>query len=269
MRSVHLGSLFYQVTRLLLYAVLLLPIGVFLLHAFSERWFYPAVLPADWTFAPFLRQWNNPRTQEAIWTSTQVALLTSLLSLLVGYPAARVLGLRRFRGKALVYLILFLPTVIPPIATGIGLNILFLRLGLSGSVLGVTLVHVIPVLPYVVFTLAGVFARYDIQYEQQARVLGAGHWRIFWNITLPLVFPGLVVAVLFAFLISWSEYLLTLLIGGGRVITLPILLFSLISGGNPASISALALLFVALPVLAIITVSRYLGLEERLRLANR
>jgi putative spermidine/putrescine transport system permease protein len=170
-----------------------------------------------------------------------------------------VLGLHRFPGKSLVYLLLFLPTVVPPIATGIGLNILFLQLGLAGTTLGVALVHLIPVLPYAVFTLAGVFSRYDPNFEQQALVLGAGRWRIFWTITLPMLLPGIIVATLFAFLISWSQYLLTLLIGGGRVITLPILLFSTVSGGNPTTIAVQALLFVALPILGIIAVSRYLG----------
>jgi putative spermidine/putrescine transport system permease protein len=71
--------------------------------------------------------------------------------------------------------------------------------------------------------------------------------------------PSLVVATLFAFLISWSQYLLTLLIGGGQVITLPILLFSAASGGNPAIIATLSLLFVAPPVLVIAFTARSLS----------
>jgi putative spermidine/putrescine transport system permease protein len=78
--------------------------------------------------------------------------------------------------------------------------------------------------------------------------------------------PSLVVAVLFAFLISWSQYLLTLLIGGGQIITLPILLFSTASGGNPSSIAALSLLFIAPPVLIIAVTAQSLnqhGVEIR------
>lgn len=249
--------------RLLLYLLLLSPVAIFVLHGFSVRWFYPQVLPTNWTLEPFLRQLTSPQTRNALGVSVQVALLVSVLSLGVGYPAARTLGLREFRGKSLVYLLLFLPTVVPPVATGIGLNILFLQLGLAGTVWGVALVHLIPVLPYVVFTLAGVFSRYDPNFEYQALVLGASRGRIFWSVTLPMILPGLVVATLFAFLISWSQYLLTLLIGGGRVITLPILLFSTVSGGNPTTIAVLALLFVVLPGLAVIATSRYLGTERR------
>lgn len=240
-------------------ALLFAPIGVFVIYGLSTRYFYPELLPRSWTLDPLLRQLRNPRTLEALLRSTEIALLVSGLSLLVGYPAARTLGMRSFRGKNLVYVLLFLPTVVPPVATGIGLNILFLRLDLAGTRLGVALVHLIPVLPYVVFTLAGVFARYDPHYEYQARVLGARGVRLFWSVTLPLILPGIVVATLFAFLISWSQYLLTLLIGGGRVITLPILLFSTVAGGNPATISALALLFVAPLLLALALSARYLA----------
>jgi putative spermidine/putrescine transport system permease protein len=90
------------------------------------------------------------------------------------------------------------------------------------------------------------------------KVLGASRLRIFFTVTLRLVFPGLIVAGLFAFLISWSQYLLTLLIGGGQVLTLPLLLFSAVSGGNPTTIAALSLLFVAPPVLVIAATAQYL-----------
>lgn len=249
---------FATVARFVLYFLFLAPIAIFLLHAFSMRWFYPHVLPQEWTIEPFMRQVSNPKTQQALWKSTQVALLVSGLSLLVGYPAARTLGLHAIRGKSVFMLLLFLPTVVPPVATGIGLNILFLKIGLAGTILGVVLVHLIPVLPYTVFALSSIFARYDPNYEYQALVLGAGRLRIFLTITLPMVLPGVMVATLFAFLISWSEYLLTLLIGSGQIITLPVLLFSTVAGGNPTSISVLSLLFVAPPIVFIVLTARYL-----------
>jgi len=108
-------------------------------------------------------------------------------------------------------------------------------------------------------TLSSVFARYDENYEFQALALGASPVRTFFIVTLPLVAPGVTVAFLFAFLISWSQYLLTLLIGSGQIITLPILLFSAASGGNPISIATLSLLFVTPPVLVIAMTTRYLN----------
>jgi putative spermidine/putrescine transport system permease protein len=137
--------------------------------------------------------------------------------------------------------------------------VLFLRLGLAGSVAGVVLSHLVPVLPYAIFALHGVFARYDEGYELQARTLGASPAQVWLRVALPLLGPGLAVAALFAFLVSWSQYVLTLLIGGGRVITLPVLLFAAVSGGNPTSIAGLALLFAAPPVIGIALAARALG----------
>lgn len=254
----HIPRTVARAGRVVLYLLFLAPLVVFPLHAFSVRWFYPQAFPTEWTIEPFVQQAINQRTLAAAGESARVALLVSSLSLLVGYPAARVLGMREFASKGVLLLLFFIPMVISPLAAGMGLNVLFLKLNLAGTVQGVVLVHLIPVLPYTIFALMGVFARYDSTYEQQALVLGAGKLRIFLTITLPLVLPGVVVAALFAFLVSWSEYLLTLLIGGGQVITLPILLFSTAAGGNPTTTAALALLFLVPPMVIIAASTRYL-----------
>jgi putative spermidine/putrescine transport system permease protein len=247
------------ILRFILYGVLIAPLILFCIYAFSEKWFFPAVLPTNWVIGPFLRIIGDSRIISGLAVSIGLALIVSFLSLLIGFPAARTIGLRTFHGKQLAWLIFFLPTVVPPLAVGMGLNILFLRLGLAGTIFGVILSHLVPTLPYTIFTLSGVFSRYDENYENQALVLGSNRLRIFFTITLRLVFPGLVVAGLFAFLISWSQYLLTLLIGGGKVLTLPMLLFSTVSGGNPTSIAILSLLFVMPPILVIAVTARFLG----------
>ena len=177
-------------------------------------------------------------------------------------PAARALGIYRFRGKRLLEFLMFVPTMVPPLTVGMGLNINFLRVGLAGTWLGVLLVHLVPVTPYVVLTLSGVFANYDPAYEEQARTLGARPLAVFRLITLPAIWPGLVAAGLFAFLISWSQYILTLLIGGGRIIAMPVLLFSSVPGGDNANIAAQALLFVGPAMLVLLLTSRYLSGEN-------
>ena len=251
-----LGRLAGGLPRLALYTLLAAPLGVFILYAFSQGWFFPAPFPETWTTSAFERVLVDPRTLTSLRDSLIIAAAVSLLSLVIGFPAARALGLRQFRGRQAAWLLLYLPTVVPPLAIGMGLNILFLQIGLAGSLHGIVLAHLVPTLPYVTFTLAGAFARYDEAYEFQAWVLGA--WRTLFTVTLPMMAPSLAVAALFAFLISWSQYLLTLLIGSGRVITLPVLLFSAASGGNPVTIAVLALVFLAPPALIIVATTRHL-----------
>lgn len=252
-RSVTLLSRFF------LYLLLIAPLLLFAAYAFSTRWFFPQPLPTEWTTTTFGRVTSDMRTFSGIAQGLLIAVMASGLSLILGFPAARVLGLRKFRGRQLVWLLFFVPTIIPPLAVGMGLNILFLRMGLAGSIAGVVMAHLVPTLPYTIFTLSSAFARFDENYEFQALALGASPSQVFRKITLRMMTPSLVVAALFAFLISWSQYLLTFLIGGGQVITLPILLFSAATGGNPSTIAGLSLLFITPPVLVIALTARQLN----------
>jgi putative spermidine/putrescine transport system permease protein len=271
--------------------LLVLPVIAFLINAFAFRWFYPQLVPAEWslqawerlglipragerTFSGYIDLWASvPDVVSALWLSLAIGGTVTGLSVLIGLPAARALGLYRFRGKRIVEFMIITPTIVPPIAFSLGLNINFIRwdlalqdmgvpIDLAGSVIGVSIVHLVPVMPYVVLTLSGVFANYNPDYEAQARSLGARPLRIFWDVTLPAILPGLFVAALFAFLVSWSQYLLTFLIGQGRVVTLPILLFSAAGTGNNAMIAALSLVFIAPAILILVFTSRYLSGES-------
>ncbi len=231
----------------------------FALNAFSFRWFFPQLLPATWSVDAWRRlfSWRSPVPQ-ILFNSIVLAAGVTLISLVVGLPAARAIGLHRFRGRRIMEFVVLSPAMVPPLAVAMGLTVIFLRVGLAGTLFGVGLVHLVPVLPYVVLTLAGVFANYTMAFEDQARTLGAGPVRVFLRISLPALLPGIVVAGLFAFLISWSQYILTMLIGEGRVITLPVLLFSVIPGGDNAAIAVQSLLFVAPSLLMLAVTSRFL-----------
>jgi putative spermidine/putrescine transport system permease protein len=191
--------------------------------------------------------------------SLTVALFTALISLAVGAPAGRVLGLYAFRGKDLISVMLTIPIIVPPLSVAMGLHLWFLRLGLTETFAGVVAVHLTFCLPYSVFVMWGVFSNYNKEFEEQARSLGASGFQVVFRVMLPLVFPGLVVAGLFSFLLSWSQYLSTLIIGGGEVTTLPILLFALMGSGDRPVAASVSLVFVAPALLALLLSARYLG----------
>jgi putative spermidine/putrescine transport system permease protein len=237
----------------------LLPFVPLLLWSVSFSWRFPNLVPAEFS----LRSWRYLATPasklgEALVWSLLVAVTVTILSIIIGIPAGRALGLYRFKGKTAMEFLILAPVIMPGIAVIMGIHVLFIRYGLADTPLGVILVHLIPTTPYVVTVLAGVFANYDPDYEEQARVLGANAWRTFVRVTLPLIFPGVAVAGLFGFLISWNQYVLTLIIGGGRVITLPLLLFSFARSGDNAIAAALALVFLGPAILMIILATRYL-----------
>lgn len=234
---------------------MMLPILPLLVWSFAHGWRFPDLLPSE----PSLQAWRialsgTAGVLQSFALTTVIALATTALAVCIGLPAGRALGQYRFRGRGLVLLLLVAPAILPGIALVFGLHGLFLRLGLAGTVGGVILAHLVPVLPYTVLVLAAIFARLDPSLEAQARSLGAGPRQVLIHVTLPTILPGLMVAALFAFLVSWSQYLLTLAIGGGRVQTLPLLLFSTASAGRNDVTSAIALLYI-LPGLTILLVT--------------
>ena len=236
---------------------LVLPFLPLLIWSVAHGWRFPDLLPQTWSGAA----WGYALSPvsgvlQSFANTTLIAAATTLLAAVIGIPAGRALGLYRFRGRGLVTLLLLAPALLPGLAVVFGLHGLFLRLGLTGTVPGVILAHLIPVLPYMTLIMAAVFARFDPAYEAQARSLGATPAQTFRSVTLPAILPGLLTGAFFAFLVSWSQYLLTLAIGGGRVQTLPLLLFSYASAGRNDITAAIALLYILPGLLVLIVTAR-------------
>ncbi|MEN9226749.1 MAG: ABC transporter permease subunit [Thermostichus sp. HHBFW_bins_43] len=253
-----IGGILPRAGVVMLAVLWFLPFGVLGLWAFTRAWFFPDGLPQEWSLAGW--QWVlNPGSQVgvAFGQSLQIALLTTLLALGVGIPAGRVLG--TYPVPAWLRLLLLLPVITSPLAVLMGMQAVLIRLRLEGTPVGVVLVHLIPAIPYMALVMGSVFARFDRGYEAQARSLGADPWQVWWQVTLPLIAPGVAIGAVFAFLISWNEFLLTFFIGGGRVLTLPMLLYSLLQGGNNTLVATVAILSMGPGWLALAGASVCLG----------
>jgi putative spermidine/putrescine transport system permease protein len=266
-RTADVDDLIHRIVSLiasvLVVGAILLPLIPILVWSFAYRWYFPELFPSAWS----LRAWiyvfsGTSQVGRGVIQSVVIASVTTGLSLAIGTPAGRALGLYPFRGKKLVQFLILAPSIVPGIAVVMGIHVLFIKLRLTGTLPGVILVHLIPTTPYVTMVMTSVFANYNPEYEEQARTLGATRWRVLLSVTLPAIFPGLLVGGMFAFIISWAQYILTLLIGSGQVVTLPVLLFSFAGSGNNATIAALCILFVAPTILILLLTSRYLTGEN-------
>lgn len=232
-----------------------------MLWSVSGRWFYPSILPQELS----LRAWSYisgtaaSQIMEGLVSSFSLASVTTILSLLIGIPAARALGLYQFRGKRLLALFLLMPLIVPPLSVSMGLHHWFLRLGLAETFAGLVLIHLTFCLPYTISVLWGVFSDYSVEFEEQARSLGANQFSVIHRVMIPMILPGINIAILFSFLVSWSQYLSSLIIGGGKILTLPILLFSLMDSGDRPVAAAVSLLFVAPALLILLLSSRSLS----------
>ena len=250
-----------NITAAALITSVVLPFAVLIMWSFSTRWFYPQLWPEQWGLRAWHYVFNTAGTQiiAGLVQSMLVALATAGISVVLGVPAGRALGLYDFKAKDTISVILMLPVIVPPLCVAMGLHLWFIRLELAETFIGVVLVHLTFCLPYSVFVMWGVFSNYNPDYENQARSLGANSRQIITQVMLPLTLPGIVVAGLFSFLLSWSQYLSTLIIGGGRVTTLPILLFALMGSGDRPVAAAVSLVFVAPAFVALLFSARYLG----------
>ena len=143
----------------------------------------------------------------------------------------------------------------PPLASAMGIHKLFLNYGITDQWIGVMLVHLIPSVPYAVLTIMSSFSKLDVDLESQARTLGATNSQVWLRITLPAIAPGIALAASLSFIISWSQYLLTLLTGGGRIVTLPIVLVGFEKSGDPAVAAGMALILMLPPVLLFFIIS--------------
>ena len=248
------------ITGAMLVTWLVLPLIPLAIWSFARSWFFPDLLPSAWS----TRAWDyalsdTSQVMDSLGVTIVISLGATALSVLAGVPAGRALGLYSFRGKQLVELMILAPTIVPGIAVVLGIHVIFITLGLTNTVAGVILVHLIPTLPYMVLVMAGIFSNFDPDIEDQARSLGASPLKTFWYITLPAIMPGVIVGALFAFLVSWSQYILTLLIGGGRVVTLPLLLFNFATSGRNDVTGAISMIYILPGIVILVLTARHLS----------
>jgi putative spermidine/putrescine transport system permease protein len=228
------------------------------LQSAARNWRFPLLFPAEFSG----RAWeylldSSSGILPALFNSLIIALTVTFISIALAIPAARAVALHDFRGKNFLFFLMLMPILSPSVATAIGGHAFFLRYGLTDSWFGVMLIHLIPTLPYCLLTLASSFARFEVDLETQARTLGASTWQVWRYITLPSLAPAIAVSAVFAFLISWSQYLTTLLIGGGKIMTLPLVLISFQRGTDEAVTAALTLVFLVPAVLFLLISARF------------
>ena len=142
---------------------------------------------------------------KAIITSVEVALVAIGLSFLIGLPAGYAMARYRFKGKNAINLTILLTRSIPLIVVAVPLVVVYMRVGLADTVLGVALAHTAMILPFVVLITSSIFSGISVEYEEAGMIFGLTHFQAFLRITLPLALPGLTASAIYAFIMSWNE----------------------------------------------------------------
>ena len=164
------------------------PLANLLLWAFAERWYFPGKLPQE-IGLKFWVQVFQPRGNavQSLITSVAIALLTVAFCLAVAVPAGYALARLKLPWRGFILMLFLLPQAIPNLPIYVNIARMFYEVGLNGTVFGVVLVHASHGLVLAVWIASAAFAAVDESLEQAARNLGAGPWRCFATITLPLL----------------------------------------------------------------------------------
>jgi putative spermidine/putrescine transport system permease protein len=233
--------------------ILITPLLTLIVWSFTNSWSWPNIIPKEYSLrgSEFLFTMDNLR---ALNTSIILSLIISFISVSISIPAGKAFGLYDFKGKKFFELLILAPIIVPTISVAMGIHIVFIQMGIANTILGVVLVNLLPCIPYAVRILSDVYEIVGDKLEMQAKVLGANSINTFIYITLPLIAPGIISAASMCFIISFGQYFLTFLIGGGSVITYPMLMFPYIQSGDRtiASLYSIVFLLVSLIVLIIV-----------------
>ncbi len=227
----------------------LLPVGMMLYRSFSGVWPWPSLVSNTWTLKHWIHVfYKNQSTYSAVWTSVQIGVCAIIINLIIGIPAADALARRSFKGKMLIEALLFAPIIVPPLIVLTGLHITFIRWNFTEHLLGVVLAHLIPTLPYMVRALKVSYEQIGFDMENQAKVLGATTMYRFRYIVFPQILPGIIAGSGLTLLISLSQYIITVLIGGGQIVTIPLLMVPYVSGGDQGIGAVYALIFATVAI---------------------
>ena len=236
---------------LLVLLYLLTPIFVVVLMSFND----PASR-ISYSFDGFtLNNWRQPCLPnglcESVVLSVEIALLATLFATLLGTLMAFALVRHRFRGRAGVNVMTFLPMASPEIVMGSSLLALFVSSGFAGA-LGfwtILVAHILFCLSFVVVTVKARLAGLDPRLEQAAMDLYANEAQTFRKVTFPLVFPGILAAALLSFSLSFDDFIITNL-NAGQEVTFPMYVWGAAQRGVPPQINVIgtAMFFLALAV---------------------
>ena len=229
------------------------PILILMIWTVASRWTYPNLIPTDYSLRGFEYILNIENIKVLI-NSLYISCIVVFISIIISIPAAKAIAIYEFKGKELFELLVLSPIIVPMISVAMGIHIVFLIQGIANSIIGVIVINILPCIPYSVKMIADVYKLVGDKLELQAKVLGASSFNTFRYITLPLILPGIIGASSMCFIISFSQYFLTMLIGGGNVITYPMIMFPYIQSGDRTIASLYSLVFLIVSIIVLILV---------------
>lgn len=230
-RSPWLASFYWLVIF-----ITFVPIIVMVLYSFNNA----PTSRITFAWNGFTTYWYRNLTQvdglsHAFVTSLEVAVISAVVSVIVGTPLSMALGRYRFWGKGLISSMVFADIAAPAIVVGAASLSFFLSINLDTGLLTILIAHIAFNVAYVVVVVRARLSGMDSSIEDAARDLGAGPFTTFTRVTLPLLWPALLAAGLLAFAMSIDDYVITSFVAGSTV-TFPLFVYGAAKVGLPPQV---------------------------------
>ncbi len=249
------GRFFVRAYLGLVLLFLYLPIFVMGLLAFNRSPLYglPFVFDLVW----FKALAHNADLIAAGINSLMIALLNTVIATFLGTLAAIAFGRYRFRGRSLLQALLFPPIAIPWLVIGTAMLVFFYWVGIGRGLPAILLGHVALSLPYVILVIGARLNDYPRALEEAAMSLGASPWQVFRRVSVPILAPGIVGAALFAFAVSFDQFVISYFLAPSGVTTLPVKIYTSIRKGFTPEINAIATLIILFSMGLMLIVARF------------
>ena len=254
---------------ILVFFFLYLPILVLVVFSFNTS-------KMNIVFEGFTLKWyqtllKNRSLLEAFGNTLIVSFVSTTVSTIIGTLSAYALRKYQFFGKKLIVKLLYIPIVIPEIVLGISLLSVYtlfqLDLGLGTLILS----HIAFSIPYVIISVKSVLDQLNPQLEDSAKDLGASPFRVFWNVTLPNLIPGITSGAMLAFTLSLDDVVISYFTAGPGSNTLPLKIYSMIKTGITPDVNALStiILIITLSILMFVTLKQVKRLRKEVKKKKR
>ena len=234
------------------------PVLVIVIESFTSTdyvVFPPPGFSLKW-YAEFLKR---PEFIDSALVSTVVALCASVVATALGAGAAIALVRHEFFGRRFLQQLFVAPLSLPGLIFGLALLQFLARYGIPRNIVTMTLTHVVITMPFAIRFITVALVGVDRNVELSAQSLGANRWRTFRHITLPLIRPGIVASLVFAFIISFDEVAASLFVSSSSVMTLPVRIFTYIDQNYDPLVTSVSSLLVFAALIALVILERTLG----------
>ena len=240
------------------YLFLFLPIFVIVVNSFNATTSKPYLTWKGFTFDWYVKLFDNGALLSSFGNTIIIAVVSTLLATMIGTLGAFGMYKYKFKGKGVIDGLLYIPVVIPEIVLGISLLSLFTNVNIPRGMLTLILAHVTFSVPFVIFNVRARLSGYDNSIEEASMDLGANRVVTFFEITLPVLAPGIAGGALLAFTLSIDDVIISYFVNG-QTKTYPLKVMESIKSGVAPDVNALStLILLGTIVLVVLTQSDFL-----------